>query len=737
MSNYIVLLLGLVPWLSYAQPTALQWRVERPNATPYQHAWAGGLSNPQFSAVDLDGDGVQDLIYFDKIGEVVTPFLNNGTPNVVDYHYAPEYAGRFPAVKGWMLLRDYNCDGIQDIFAHDYDTNTGRVSIAVYQGTRDNQNKIAFPVLTKRLEYNKGTAPQSFNLFNSSGDLPAIDDIDGDGDLDILNFSSSGGYIDWFVNDSQERGWGCDSLRYRLIDNCWGRFYESGVTEAVEFSNRIDSCPSYTNWQLPSRNPRHAGSTILTLDRDNDGDKEVLLGDISFDNITLLTNGGNKDTAYMTAQETFFPMNSVPIKIEIFPASFYVDVNNDGAKDILAAPNILGNAKDAEAWYYKNTGTPTLPDWTYEQEDFLVGEMLDFGTGAAPLFWDYNNDGLLDILVGNEQHYLGQNQLESSLYLLENVGTATQPVYRLVDQDFANIRQYGQRRLVPTLGDLNKDNLPDLLLGLDNGQLLYFENRGTTNAPNFSVFTANYQGIDVGQNASPQLVDVNRDGLLDLLVGERNGNTNYFENTGTATAASFSATPTNAFWGAIDTKIPGTLSGNAAPHLVDIGGRYRLFMGNDAGQIWQYDNIDGNLSGAFTRINSFLDSIDVGGESHVVVGRSSSATSLVFLIGNKRGGLQVYSAQGILSQKRLKVVENGLILTPNPTQDWVQITVQQPLTEQGQLSLYNHLGQLLRTQQWSANEPQQQLSLQHLPTGTYVLQVVTHKGIYVQLVNKL
>ncbi|MGH1334719.1 MAG: FG-GAP-like repeat-containing protein [Aureispira sp.] len=736
MRNCIVLLLGFLPWIGYAQPTALEWRVERSNATPYLNPWTGGLNNPQFSVLDLDGDGIQDLVYFDKIGEMVTPFLNNGTANTVDYTYAPEYAGHFPVLKGWMLLRDYNCDGVQDIFAHDYDSNTGRVSIAVYQGLRDSQNKITFPNLTKRLSYKQRRGTQQHNLFNSSADLPAIDDIDGDGDLDILNFSSSGGFVDLFLNDSQERGWGCDSLRYTLVDNCWGRFYESGVTEAIDFSHRFDSCPNNASWVPPSRRARHSGSTILTLDRDNDGDKEVLLGDISFNNITLLTNGGNKDTAMMTAQELFFPMNSVPIKLEVFPAAFYLDVNNDGAKDILSAPNILGNAKDKEAWYYKNTGTATLPVWEYEQDDFLVGDMLDFGTGAAPLFWDYNNDGLVDILVGNEQYYLGQNQWESSLYLLENVGTAAQPSYRLVDKDFGNMRQYGQTRLVPTIGDLNNDGLMDLILGLSDGQLLQFTNQGTVSAPAFPAFNAHYQGIDVGHNASPQLVDVNRDGLLDLLVGERNGNTNYFENIGTANSPLFSVTATTETFGFIDAKLPGSLDGNSAPHLVDIGGAYRLFMGNEVGQLWQYDNIDGNILGAFNRINGPLDSLDVGAESHVTIGRSSSATSLVLLLGNKRGGLQVYSAQSILSQKRLEITKNGLVLAPNPTQDLVQVTLKQPLEEDGQLLLYNSLGQLLEQQKWRVNESKT-LSLGHLPKGTYVLQVVTSKGNYVQLINRL
>ena len=541
------LLLGWLcslPVLLCAQLPTLPVIFERADGTPYQHALTGGLNNPQYSNADLNGDGVDDLVYFDRIGGVVVPFLQAPSPVATALVYVPDYAAHFPKVENWMLLRDYNCDGIKDVFAYDYDLNTGRISIAVYQGRRNAQNELHFPTLDVRLEYSLGNSgTQLFNMFHSSGDVPAIDDLDGDGDLDILNFNSTGGYIEYYKNTAQEDGLGC-GLRFRMIDNCWGRFYESGISELIDLSPRIDSCANYSRWSPPLRGPRHAGSTLLTLDRDNDGDKELILGDLSFANLTLLNNGGNATTAHMTAQEVFFPANSTPVNMDIFPASFHVDVNNDGNRDLLVAPNILGNSDDAITWYYQNTGTDALPVFTFQQQDFLVEHMVDLGTGAAPTFWDYNGDGLLDLLVGNERDFITPNNQNSSLSLWENVGTATQPRFRLVDSDYADLHQYQLGRLTPTIGDLNGDNLPDLLVGHQAGELLVLYNQGTATAPSFPTLFPNYAGIDVGQNASPQLVDVDRDGLLDLVIGERNGNTNYFRNTGTATTPSFSTTAT-------------------------------------------------------------------------------------------------------------------------------------------------------------------------------------------------
>ena len=80
--------------------------------------WVGGLNAGQYSAIDLDNDGIQDLLVFDRDNNKALTFLSDGTK----YTYTPEYEHLFPdGLESWVLLRDYNCDGKAscDAFASD------------------------------------------------------------------------------------------------------------------------------------------------------------------------------------------------------------------------------------------------------------------------------------------------------------------------------------------------------------------------------------------------------------------------------------------------------------------------------------------------------------------------------------------------------------------------------------------------------------------------------------------
>ena len=96
------------------------------SGNPYLLAWAGGFDAVSFLPIDLNGDGIKDLFTFEKTGASNTfhrysTFINNGTPNVPDYHYEPSWADKFPALMShWVIAVDFNCDGKEDLFTYNY-----------------------------------------------------------------------------------------------------------------------------------------------------------------------------------------------------------------------------------------------------------------------------------------------------------------------------------------------------------------------------------------------------------------------------------------------------------------------------------------------------------------------------------------------------------------------------------------------------------------------------------------
>ena len=75
--------------------------------------WVGGLNASQYNVIDLDNDGADDLMIFDRDNNKALTFLAEND----QYIYSPEYEHLFPAeMEAWVLLRDYNCDGKADLF---------------------------------------------------------------------------------------------------------------------------------------------------------------------------------------------------------------------------------------------------------------------------------------------------------------------------------------------------------------------------------------------------------------------------------------------------------------------------------------------------------------------------------------------------------------------------------------------------------------------------------------------
>ena len=83
-------------------------------------AWESGLNSVQFCSIDLNFDGIDDLVIFDKAGDRILPYLNSGQPGTQAFTYAPHYELKFPKFHDWVNFKDYNNDGKADIFTYSF-----------------------------------------------------------------------------------------------------------------------------------------------------------------------------------------------------------------------------------------------------------------------------------------------------------------------------------------------------------------------------------------------------------------------------------------------------------------------------------------------------------------------------------------------------------------------------------------------------------------------------------------
>ena len=706
--------------------------------------WVGGLNTPQFLPADLNRDQVQDLVVFDRVGDKVLTFLNLGTPGESSYVFAPEYADNFPPITDYMVLRDYNKDGAADIFCASIPQGTQEMQVftGYYEGDVLKFRPYlfhypnCFACVPEQIWLPSESQPGLWeNLNISKADYPDIDDIDGDGDLDIVTFAATiGGHMWWIKNHSKELGLPLDSLRFRLADDCWGRFYESGFLPCV---NDLSPGPTGCVNGLSSGGNggvRHPGSTVMVYDQDGDGDKEVVLGDISFPCLNMMTNGGTPSNAWMNAQDTAFPSYNVPVNIPIFPAAFYLDLDNDGKKDLMVAPNNETIGEDQKnAWFFKNTAS-SGHNFQLQTRSFLGQDMVDHGTGTHPTFADVNADGLMDLIVGTYGYYLSSNSSSTNarLYLYLNTGTATQPRFELSDPDWLQMSQFAPDvfEYSPTFGDLDSDGDLDLLIGNDIGSFFFHRNTAGPGQPmQFQLDTDPlWITMDVnGQVSTPAIFDLDGDGLNDIIAGERLGFINFFKNIGIQGAPKFNLVPTVENVGGIDTRQPNQFLGFSAPVVWQTPDGPMLVAGTQGGHYEAYLGIQTN-SNAAQLLTESLGNLDDGLRSHPAFADLDADGRLEMLTGNARGGLSLYKTNlqdytvAINNPTAEKIVLRAM---PNPANNWTRI---EGLPEgPAQWQLFDAFGRLIAEGQ-TGGEIAITLRLEKQVGGLYFFNVKHAKG---------
>lgn len=283
---------------------------------------------------------------------------------------------------------------------------------------------------------------------------------------------------------------------------------------------------------------------VALADFDNDGDLDYVVTG-RFSHLVYFENKGTPQKWQFSEGDTISYKGE---KIQLVSHSGSntklraIDFNHDGLVDIIAGD------EDGKVSFLKNTGNVVngvcefLPPVFLQQE----AKFVDLGALATPRVFDWDGDGLDDILSGNGV---------GNVYFVKNLGgdVPKWDAPKILEIDGTPIRIIPTEVLPNTedphwgyttidVGDWDMDGLPDILVNEHNGNIVWLKNKGTRTKPELAqphpievewegepLKPAWTPGVSKGNEllapwrTSPFIMDFNDDGLNDLVMLDYEG----------------------------------------------------------------------------------------------------------------------------------------------------------------------------------------------------------------------
>ncbi len=744
--------LFLYSYISGAQSQGLVYKYDTTvkifaNGIQKRLAWCGGFNQPEFGFADLNHDNKKDLVIYERSTGVRT-FINTGTAGNPNYIYAPEYELNFPEIDGSMKLIDYNCDGITDLF-----TTFG--GFTAWRGYYNSNNQLSFKFYQVLQYCNDTFATGCNNAWVSPADIPEIVDVDHDGDLDFLSFDIDGNEVAWYKNVQVEEHLPCDTIRIKEKDKCWGKFYQNYVQTHVLNHN----CNGQNAGLVlgPGEKKTHTGNALCLIDMDGDGDYDYLDGGVGFNNIVYLENGripyGTRDS--MIYQDTTWSKTGYIVNLPTWPAPFFIDIDQDGKRDLLIAPNSKGENYKC-ILYFKNIGTDATPNFQFQSDTFLIDQTIDVGTAAYPMFYDYNKDGKPDLFIGSDGYYQPDGTLRSRISYYLNTSKVDSPSFVLQTTDFLGLSSFGFRGAALSVGDIDNDGKDDLIIGHSDGTLSYFKNAAASQniQPDWQLGKLNLtdvggRQINVGGNAAPFVYDLDKDGKPDLIIGQYGGYLTYYRNTA-AVPGQVSMQLINSQLGGVKVDGPSYGECYSVPFIgkMDSSGAEYMLVGSNSGLLYRFTGFQkGDTSGTYLMIDSMYSFIDtahlsinyrgnyLGFRSAPAIADVDGNGKLEMVVGDIWGGLKLYEQDSFVRDTNMHLTvapitnNNQVTVYPNPANKIVTVSWSESFSNTNiTIAVINTKGQKVLEKNVAAIPAKTYLDVKNLLPGIYYCVVSSERS---------
>jgi hypothetical protein len=312
----------------------------------------------------------------------------------------------------------------------------------------------------------------------------------------------------------------------------------------------ITSCKQSTLFTLQPSNETgiHFNNTITETDSINVLDLEniyngggVGIGDFNNDGLQDIYFTGNMVSNKLYLNQGNFKFKDITAEAKVSGEGKWcrgvsvVDINNDGLLDMYVCATLKKNTIEREHLLYINDGADKngIPHFTESAKQY---GLADTSQGTQAAFFDYDNDGDLDVYVVNNEIIKfdfpnrfrpavkdGSHPSTDKLFRNDWNDSLHHPVFTNVSKEAGiSIDGYGH---AVTITDINRDGWKDIYVTNDylSNDLLWINNHNGTFTNKLSTYfkhtSANAMGNDV--------TDINNDGLVDVIALDMNPEDNF------------------------------------------------------------------------------------------------------------------------------------------------------------------------------------------------------------------